>query len=134
MAGRANLGLCIFRPPPFPPPPCPIPPWGPVSDDLNALDVVLDCDDDAFPDVIAILLGISPDVNADGIPDPCQCLADVNRDGLVNVLDLVALLLCFGSPAIPACVQEDIDGDGFVTVLDLVAFLLAFGTACPPPC
>ncbi len=129
-----NLGLCIFRPAPFPPPPCPIPPWGPFSDDLNALDVVLDCDDDGFPDVIAILTGLSPDVNADGIPDPCQCLADVNRDGAVNVLDLVALLLCFGSPAIPPCIQEDIDGDGTVTVLDLVAILLAFGTACPPPC
>lgn len=129
-----NLGLCIFRPPPFPPPPCPIPPWGPFSDDLNALDVVLDCDDDAFPDVIAILLGISPDVNGDGIPDPCQCLEDVNRDGAVNVLDLVALLLCFGSPAVPLCVQEDINADGVVNVLDLIAILLAFGTACPSPC
>ncbi len=57
---------------------------------------------------------------------------DVNGDLAVNVLDLVALLLCFGDPAIPPCdTGQDIDQDGFVNVLDLVQLLLAFGDACP---
>ena len=64
----------------------------------------------------------------DGVP---ACPADVNNDGVVNVLDLIDLLLCFGSPAVPGCEAEDVNGDGTVNVLDLIALLLAFGTSCP---
>ncbi len=53
--------------------------------------------------------------------------ADVNSDGVVNVLDLIQLLLAFGNPGGPA----DINGDGTVNVLDLIELLLAFGTSCP---
>ena len=60
-----------------------------------------------------------------------QCDADVNADGVINVLDLIALLLCFGQPAVPGCEAEDINGDGTVNVLDLIDVLLAFGAACP---
>ncbi len=56
---------------------------------------------------------------------------DINIDGVVNVLDLIDLLLCFGQPAIPGCEAEDINLDGTVNVLDLIDLLLAFGTACP---
>ncbi len=59
------------------------------------------------------------------------CPTDINGDGATNVLDLVALLLCFGAPAVPGCEAEDITGDGSVNVLDLVELLLEFGTACP---
>ena len=62
---------------------------------------------------------------------PVPCPADVNGDGFVNVLDLVALLLCFGDPAVPGCEDEDVNGDGMVNVLDLVGLLLFFGTTCP---
>ncbi len=57
--------------------------------------------------------------------------ADINGDHAVNVLDLVALLLCFGQSAVPSCQAEDVNGDGSVDVLDLVALLLKFGTTCP---
>ncbi len=60
---------------------------------------------------------------------PCQ--EDVNGDGTVNVLDLIDLLLCFGQPGFPACIEEDVNGDNTVNVLDLIALLLAFGTSCP---
>ena len=60
-----------------------------------------------------------------------QCDADVNADGVINVLDLIDLLLCFGQPAVPGCESEDINLDGTVNVLDLIDLLLAFGTACP---
>ncbi len=64
-------------------------------------------------------------------PDVLPCPEDVNGDGVINVLDLVDLLLCFGLPAVPGCEGEDVNDDGDVNVLDLVALLLLFGTDCP---
>ena len=62
---------------------------------------------------------------------PRLVLPALNRDGLVNVVDLVDLLLCFGQPPVPGCESEDVDGDGDINVLDLIELLLGFGTACP---
>ncbi|MHC4107345.1 MAG: hypothetical protein ACYSTY_04580 [Planctomycetota bacterium] len=59
------------------------------------------------------------------------CPEDINSDGVVNVLDLIDLLLCFGLPASPGCEAEDVNGDSTVNVLDLIDLLLAFGTSCP---
>ena len=52
---------------------------------------------------------------------------DVNGDGVVDVLDLIIVLDCFGMPAVPDCGAPDINGDGTVNVLDLIALLLQFG-------
>ena len=60
-----------------------------------------------------------------------DCPTDVNGDGVVNVLDLIDLLLCFGQPAVPGCEPQDVNGDGAVNVLDLIDLLLDFGQACP---
>ncbi len=60
-----------------------------------------------------------------------SCPADIDSDGVTNVLDLIDLLLCFGLPAVPGCEAEDIDEDGTVNVLDLIVLLRAFGTTCP---
>lgn len=62
---------------------------------------------------------------------PCGC-ADINGDGIVNVLDLVDLLLIFGQscPAPPALCPEDINCDGTVDVLDLTILLTQFGFPC----
>ena len=46
---------------------------------------------------------------------------DVNSDGIVNILDLVAVANGFGKKA------PDVNGDGVVNVLDLVAVANAFG-------
>ncbi len=59
------------------------------------------------------------------------CLPDINGDGVVNVLDLIDLLLCFGQPAVPGCVGEDINEDGTVNVLDLIDLLVQFVRTCP---
>ena len=59
------------------------------------------------------------------------CPTDINGDNVVNVLDLIDLLLCFGQPAVPGCEAEDINDDGMVDELDLIDLLLAYGTACP---
>ncbi len=55
-------------------------------------------------------------------------LADINNDCVVNVLDLIDLLLCFGQPANPPCDVADISQDNTVNVVDLIALLLAWGT------
>ena len=59
------------------------------------------------------------------------CASDLNVDAVVNVIDLIDLLLCFGQPATPPCDSADINGDGVTNVLDLIDLLLAFGTTCP---
>ena len=51
------------------------------------------------------------------------CLADVNGDGIVNGLDLVAVIAAWGSPGGP----EDINGDGIVNVLDLLEVIANWG-------
>ena len=47
-------------------------------------------------------------------------VADLNRDGIVNILDLVIIANAFGKDA------PDVNGDGTVNVLDLVAVANAF--------
>ncbi len=71
----------------------------------------------------------SVNVSLNALVTPCP--EDVTGDGVVNVLDLIDLLLCFGQPAVPGCSPEDINGDGTVNVLDLIELLLVFGTVCP---
>ena len=62
-------------------------------------------------------------------PD-CLRPGDVNGDGAVDVLDLIELLLAFGSCE-SECSLADFDLSGTVDVLDLIDLLLAFGTTCP---
>jgi hypothetical protein len=52
-----------------------------------------------------------------------SCPADVNGDGAVDVLDLLAVLAAWGAAGGP----EDINGDGIVDVLDLLDLLAAWG-------
>ena len=58
------------------------------------------------------------------------CTGDVTGDGVVNTLDLGAVLSRFGQAA-PSGGVGDINGDGVVNTLDLGAILSNFGTACP---
>ena len=53
---------------------------------------------------------------------------DINNDCVVNVLDLIELLTCFGQSAQPPCNLSDVDGSGVVNVLDLIILLLNFGS------
>ncbi len=64
------------------------------------------------------------------INQPRPCPEDIDRNGAINVLDLIDLLLCFGQP-VPPCGPADVNHDGAVDVLDLIELLVAFGTACP---
>ena len=50
-----------------------------------------------------------------------EVTADVNGDGVVNILDLVAVANAFGEA------EPDLNGDGIVNILDLVIVANAFG-------
>ena len=58
-----------------------------------------------------------------------DCPADVNGDGMVDVLDLLAVLAAWGD--CPGC-PEDITGDDVVDVLDLLQVLGGWGPCAPP--
>jgi DNA-binding beta-propeller fold protein YncE len=51
------------------------------------------------------------------------CPEDVNGDGTVDVLDLLAVIAAWGNPGGP----EDVNEDGVVDVLDLLAVISAWG-------
>ncbi|MCH2134786.1 MAG: hypothetical protein MK116_13675 [Phycisphaerales bacterium] len=101
--------------------------------DLEALplawdDLVVDCNGNGQWDVRDIALGLSQDVDGNGIPDDCMtCLGDIDQDADVDVDDLLALIsiewgcsgLCWG----------DLDESGEVDSLD-VLFLLALWGPC----
>jgi subtilisin family serine protease len=89
--------------------------------------VELDCNGNGVLDTDDITEGTSDDVNSNGIPDECECLADVDGSGAVDVADLVDLLAAWGT--CPDC-PEDLDGNGAVDVADLVALLAGWGP-CP---
>ena len=57
-------------------------------------------------------------------PDPPPRKEDVNRDGVVNILDLVAVASKFGEKDAG---NADVNGDGVVDIRDLVLVVGAFG-------
>ena len=65
-------------------------------------------------------LHILPDLDGEIYLKKITSPTDVNADGIVNILDLVAVANAFGKDA------PDVNGDGTVNVLDLVAVANAF--------
>jgi hypothetical protein len=82
--------------------------------------------DDSFVSFIVRYVVLDPaiDLNDSGVPDPCECLADTNGDGTVDVTDLINVILAWGQ----AKSEADVNFDGIVDVQDLVAVILAWGT------
>ncbi len=96
---------------------------------LYVLDRTRDCNSSGVPDAIEIANGSLVDGDGDGVPDSCQCVADITGDRLVNAADLSVLLGFWGStnPPLPSV---DINRDGIVGPADLSVLLSAWG-ACP---
>lgn len=88
-----------------------------------------DCDQDGIVDHGQILNGSVNDVNGNGIPDTCDCPADINQDGTIDAEDLAAVLFAWGMSGGKAG-GADVDRSGNVEGTDLAAVLAAWG-ACP---
>jgi hypothetical protein len=88
-----------------------------------------DCDSDGIVDYGQILRGERPDANTNGVPDGCECIADLNDDGVVQGADLGLMLAAWGS--VPAGVAADINRDGAVDGNDLGLLLAGWGPCAP---
>ncbi len=98
--------------------------WEPTGFDFMPGDET-DCNLNARPDACDIASGFSGDVDGDGIPDECQCDADLDGDGTVGVSDLLVVLAEWGP--CPLC-QGDLDADGHVGVNDLLVVISSWGS------
>ena len=80
--------------------------------------------------VLLLMGGISSTVL--GHSDLPTLLEDVNRDGVVNIQDLVLVAAAFGQPRDRNAQQDpDVNRDGIVNVLDLVRVSNSFGQTIP---
>jgi hypothetical protein len=86
-----------------------------------------DCNGTGQQDWVDIRLGLSEDLDGDGVPDECACDADLDGNGDVGFDDLLAVLAAWGPCG--GC-AEDIDGDGSVAFGDLLIVLSTWGP-CP---
>lgn len=98
----------------------------PQAGRLYVLDRTRDCNSSGVPDAIEIANGVLVDGNGDGIPDDCQCLPDLSRDGQVTAGDLSLLLALWGTDGSGA-IDADIDNDGIVGPGDLTILLGSWG-------
>lgn len=82
-----------------------------------------DCNENDVLDACEIDGG-SLDQNGNSIPDECECIADLDGDGFVDLLDVVVLL---GQWMSAPDGLPDINGDGMVDLHDLLLVLDAYG-------
>lgn len=106
--------------------------WAAMFDDMGGfingyvIEWSADCNGDGIVDFGQIASGEAPDLNANGVPDGCECIADVFADGAVNGLDIGVLLGQWGGAG-----SADINRDGVVTGADLALMLAAWGPCGP---
>ena len=86
----------------------------------------LDCDLNGVHDVCDIAAGSYADMNGNAVPDPCECIGDLDQDQRIDGGDLAVLLGGWG-PVTPATAVADLDGNGLVDGGDLAAVLGAWG-------
>ena len=83
-----------------------------------------DCNRNCVDDSVDIADGTSEDVNNNGIPDECECIADLDGDGSVNVADLLTIIDNWGESSS----HGDLDGDHFVGIQDLLLLIGLWGS------
>lgn len=102
-----------------------VPPPFNFPDDLNALDLCVDCDVNRYPDWYDLMIGLYQDCNANGIPDFCDIQygtsLDCNNNGIPDECES------------PAPCPWDLTGDCIVDINDIFVLLGIWGP-CPPPC
>jgi hypothetical protein len=65
------------------------------------------------------------DVNRNNIPDACECVPDIFRNGTIDGGDLGILLAQWG--LVGDLLESDLDGDGIVNGADLAILLGSWG-------
>ena len=75
--------------------------------------------------------GIQEAQSVTAIAEPPPIPQDVNRDDVVNILDLVLVASVLGTEGLD--LAADVNGDGVVNILDLVLVAGAFGDAAAAP-
>jgi len=90
-----------------------------------------DCNGNGSGDQEDLLSGASTDLNANGIPDECDCLGDVDHNWQVDLADLSVLLSNYGLTGGATYEDGDLDGDGDVDLADLSMLLARYGLSCP---
>lgn len=74
--------------------------------------------------------GCEADDDGDGVIDACECPGDLNDDGLIDLIDLAALLSHYADPSAGPD-DGDLDLDGDVDIEDLAALLARYSLSCP---
>ena len=89
-----------------------------------------DCNGNGVHDGIDIANGTASDVNANGMPDECDGVGDVNCDGLINTFDIDPFVLALidadaYATAYPHCDirRADCNGDDDVNMFDIDFFV-----------
>ena len=73
---------------------------------------------------------LTPQTQDAEITEPPQLPADVNKDGVVNIIDLTLVASNFGKQGEN---DADVNGDGVVNIIDLTQVAAAFGEAAAAP-
>lgn len=102
--------------------------WNDVNDQYLARFLVEyeDCNNNGLFDSTEIVNGTATDYNENGLPDDCECLADIDETGNVDALDLLLVIARWGQSS----PLGDVDYDGIVNVNDLLYVVDNWG-GCP---
>jgi len=115
VVGTTNMSLCV----------------GSCSFNPTLTEIPLsgsDCNANGMDDTIDLAFGDSLDENGNGIPDECECQADLDASGDVGFGDVLTLIGAWGPCAAPC--PFDLNGDGAVGFADILIVLAAWGS-CP---
>jgi len=86
-----------------------------------------DCDANGVLDLMDMLLDPGVDLDGSGVPDTCEAQGDLDGDGLVGILDLLAMLATWGACTDCGACPADMDGDCAVGITDFLALLGNWG-------
>ena len=85
-----------------------------------------DCNGDGVGDACEIAAG-ALDRDHNGVPDSCQCPADIDRNNFVDGVDLAIILSKWGTNGGKDYPGADVDGSGIVDGGDLAQVLNSWG-------
>lgn len=98
-----------------------------------------DCNGNGRRDACDIASGVSADVNANGVPDECECVTcpgDTTGNGMTDGADIQRFVSCCvaGTLAGPGCRCANMNGDGAVSGADVSLFVdKVIGAGDPDP-